>query len=154
MTVKQLKKPPALLRHQQGFSLIIALFILVVLGFLGAVMLRMQSSANEQVNSSVLSTRAFLSAESGVQECLSDIFLGGGSNCSSCPTEAADCSTSVTENFGGSPEWLSCSAEVVCCRIDPGDGNNHFRILSTGRCGPVGRESIRRLEVFAKDSSY
>lgn len=131
--------------NQRGASIITALFVLVVLTLLAAVMLDVVSASSESVAREVTSTRALLFAESGAQRRLSDIFNDSAScgACSGSPT---------TVDYGGGGNWLgSCSATVSCCSLAPGDGRTYYRISSQGHCGQGADRATRVIEVQARD---
>ena len=136
----------ALQTSQRGVSLVMAVFIIVVLSLLAAALIRILSAGEESVAREVLSTRAFLTAQSGAQLRLSDIFTGGVACTNTCPTTGA-------QNYGGfgNSNWLNCEASVSCCRVQPAGGDIHYRIVSTGRCGPAGERAARVVEIMARD---
>ena len=137
MTRKTLKK------HQAGFSIVIAIFILVVLSLLGAAMINLTSTGADSVAREVISTRALMAANSGAERMLSSIFNPGGvvlpGNCT------------VGNNYGAMG-LLGCSNVVVDCNSVNVNGIDYFTITSTGICGPNGDEAHRVVEVQAKDS--
>ncbi len=132
----------ALKSRQRGFSIIIATFVLVVLGLLAAAMLNLLGAGAESVAREVISTRALLAAESGVQRRLNEVFVGSGS--------CAACSAGATQsNYAN---WYdSCAATVACCTRSPGDGRSYYFFTATGRCGPAGEQAVRVIEVQARD---
>lgn len=133
-------------KQQRGASLVMAIFIIVVLSLLAAALLRTLSAGAENVAREVISTRAFLTAESGAQLRLSDLFQSGVACATVCPATGA-------QSYGGfsNSNWLNCEAQVTCCSIVPSTGVTHYRVVSTGRCGPAGERAARIVEVMAKD---
>ncbi len=65
-------------RMQQGFTLVMAIFILVVLSLISAYMVRL--AAIQQIGSSyvIQNARAYLSAKSGIEWAIARISGGGG----------------------------------------------------------------------------
>lgn len=127
------------MKKQQGLSLVMVIFIIVVLSMLGAAMLRIMAVSSDSVAREILSTRALHAAESGVQAKLSDIFLNGN-----------PCSTS-TPAFTA---LQGCTVTIETCSsidVPMGSGVNYYTIVSVGRCGPAGDQAVRRVEVQAKD---
>ena len=131
--------------RQQGVSLIMAIFIIVVLSLLGAVMIKLLKTGAGSIAREVISTRALLAAESGAQRQLVAIFPPGSSN-----SNTAACQLGVNYTMAA---LISCNNVVVDCEYVTVDGTNYFTITSTGRCGPVGEEAVRIVEVQAKDGS-
>ncbi len=137
-------EPLSCRRGQAGASLVLAIFIIVVLSMLAAALLRTLAAGSENVAREVVSTRAFLAAESGAQLRLNDLFVGGVACSSACPSTGS-------QSYGGTSAWMNCSATVSCCRYDPGTGVNHYQLQSVGRCGPTGDQAVRVVEVRARD---
>ncbi|HHA18428.1 MAG TPA: pilus assembly protein MshP [Methylophaga sp.] len=54
-------------RRQQGFSLVMALFILIVLASLGLYMVTISGTQQQSVNYTLLSARAYQAARSGIE---------------------------------------------------------------------------------------
>jgi MSHA biogenesis protein MshP len=124
-------------KKQQGASLIIVAFIIVVLGLLAAAMVNLLSAGSESVAREVLSTRALFAAESGAQAKLNQVFMGGDVECD-------DPLPSITG-------LDNCSVSIRSCdRIQIG-GVNYYTIVSEGRCGAISDQSVRLIEVQAKD---
>lgn len=134
MTV--VKAPP---KKQQGLSLVIVIFVIVVLSMLGAAMLRIMAVSSDSIAREILSTRALHAAESGVQIKLNQIFVGG-SACSTGPLALS--------------ALQGCSVSIEQCRtleVPLGSGQNYYSIISVGRCGPAADQAVRRVEIQAKD---
>ncbi|MEE8057807.1 MAG: hypothetical protein V3T17_08235 [Pseudomonadales bacterium] len=137
-------------RKQQGLSLILAIFVLVVLSMLGAAMMNILASGSDSVAREVLATRALLAAESGAQQMLNTIFPPGGTidpnDCDSIPGD-------------GSPEvhpfplagLFGCSGAEVTCAYTTIGAAHYYTIISTGSCGPANDLAVRVIEVQAKD---
>ncbi len=124
-----------MMKNQQGVSLILVIFIIVVLSMLGAAMLKVMSVGSDAVAREVLSTRALHAAESGAQAQLSEIFVVGGT----CPMTVPPFTA-----------LKGCTVAIECSSLPVG-GTNYYSIVSKGRCGPVGDQAVRRVEVQAKD---
>ena len=136
MKGRQIKQQP---KKQQGLSLVMVIFIIVVLSMLGTAMLRIMAVSSDSVAREILSTRALHAAESGVQVKLNQIFIGG-----------SGCSTGLP-SLGG---LQGCSVSIEQCRtleVPLGSGQNYYSIISVGRCGPATDQAVRRVEVQAKD---
>jgi len=131
--------------RQQGASIIVAIFVLVVLSMLAAAMFNLLSAGADSVAREVISTRALFAAESGAQRRLNEVFVGGAS-CNSCAGGG------TLSSYGGGGDWYdSCSAAVSCCTHNPGNGITYYTLSSTGRCGPVGDKAVRTVELQARD---
>ncbi len=134
--------------RQQGFSLVLAIFILVLLAMLGAALINILSLGSESVARELIATRALFAAESGAQRKLSEIFAGGAVTLAACAdTNDGDTDATAYADFDG---LLGCNRVDVDCGYLTVDSVNYFSISSTGNCGPVAQPAIRTIEVQAK----
>ena len=126
--------------HQHGFSLPVAIFILVIMALLGAGIVSIMQSSQESAATEVLSTRAFFAAESGAQVALGQLFdLSGG---------AANCAASYpvidfnATGLGGCSASATCSSNVVGTKT-------YFTITSTGNCAVSSLSATRTVQLMA-----
>ncbi len=125
--------------QNSGFSLIAALFIIVVLGLLAAALFRMTQSSNVAVSQEALSIRAFFAAESGAQAAAMDLFpIGGGGACNS-----------RTINFTNSG-LVNCQATITCTSF-VADGETFYRVSSQGQCSSGELQTSRTVESLMQD---
>lgn len=139
------------LKHkQQGSSLVIAIFIIVVMSVLAAVMARVLSTASAAVVDEVAGTRALQAANSGAQVFLTDLFPLGSDGASN-----AACSNGREISFNA-PGLTNCSASVDCSQQDYSAeyAVTHFRINSSGQCRVGNRDYSRRVIVEAVDGNF
>ncbi|WP_144392394.1 hypothetical protein [Pleionea sediminis] len=122
-----------------GFSLLAALFIIVVLGLLAAALFRMTQTANLAVAQEVLTIRAFFAAESGAQASAMSLFPIGGTG--SCNNQ--------TINF--SINGLTGCRAIITCTNFIADGETFYRITSEGQCGSGELQASRTVEGLLKD---
>jgi len=95
------------MKRQQGFSIVMAIFILVVLGLLGGYMVRMSAVQINTVNYALQGARAYQAARAGIEWSIGRINNGG--NC-------ADVSAQTAMTFAGHDGFsvrLSCSSQSV-----------------------------------------
>ncbi len=150
-------------QQQQGLSLVMAVFILVVLALLGAAMVNILTAGSESVAREVISTRALFAAESGAQRKLNEIFVAGSAiDPGQCASNAGEVRT--TNYNGGTVNTatyversvlaglFACDNVSVDCSYVTINTTNYFTISSTGRCGPSNEPAVRVVEVQAKDS--
>jgi MSHA biogenesis protein MshP len=133
---------------QQGFSIVFAIFVLVVLSLLATAMFNIMAAGSDTVARQVLSARALFAAESGAQRQLNAIFPPGASASvtASCAGSAGSPRTN-TFSMGG---LIGCSDVIVVCDYVLIDAVNYFSLTSTGRCGPADDSAVRAIEVRAK----
>ena len=138
-------RPAGDFSRQGGASIIVAVFVLVVLSFLGAAMFNLLAAGNDSVAREILSTRALFAAESGAQRRLNEVFIGAAA-CGACSAGG------TFTDYGGGGNWYdSCTASVSCCSYSPGNGVTYYELSSTGSCGPAADRAVRTVEVQARD---
>lgn len=135
-------------RTSQGFSIVMAMFILVVLALLAAAMLSIVGAGSDSVAREVLSARALMAAESGAQRKLNEIFPPGAA------VNPASCQSAPGTNYTDFSGLVGCSnfSVVVECSSVNVNAVNYFTLTSVGRCGPTSDQAVRIVEVQAKDS--
>ena len=127
--------------YQRGFSLPVAIFILVVMALLGAAIVNIMLSGQQGMSSEVLSTRAFFSAESGAQYALAQVFpLDGSSGSCQAPYPTLNLT---------SPGLAGCSAAVSCTGSTIGS-KLYYTITSSGTCDFGGTSAVRQIELMAR----
>lgn len=128
--------------RQAGFSLPLALFIIVVLGLLATVLYRVVALNQLSVVQETLSARAFLAAESGAQAGMMRLFPISGA--------AASCSGSPGINQSLSSSGLvGCDVTLVCSGLLV-DGEMYYQMSSTGVCRAGNLRASRTIEVSAR----
>lgn len=130
-------------KHQHGFSLPVAIFILVIMALIAAAAVSIMQTGQSGVSNDVMSTRAFYAAESGAQNVLAQLFplSGGAANCqASYPT--------ITFNQTG---LASCSADTQCTARTVGT-RTYYTINSTGNCSSGDINATRQIEMLAAGS--
>lgn len=127
-------------QQQRGFSLPVAIFILVIMSLLGAGIVSILQSSQDSLATEVLSTRAFYAAESGAQVTLGQLFdLAGG---------AANCAASYPALDFTSTGLVSCSASTTCSSSTIGT-RTFYTITSTGNCASSGYTATRTIQIMA-----
>lgn len=126
--------------RQKGFSLPVAIFIIIIMALLAAAAVNILNKGLAGVSQEVLSTRAFYSAESGAQHVLSALFPlnGGAANCAA--------NSSLTFNTTG---LNNCSASMTCAATTIGT-ETFYTITSSGICNTGSTQAVRQIEVSAK----
>lgn len=127
-------------QQQSGSALMMAIFVLVVVGLLGASMVSLLKNADESVAREVISTRALLAAESGAQRKIQQLFPTSG---------AADCSAINNLSLTGSG-FGNCFVDVVCASVSPEGTDTYYTVISTGRCETASDTAVRVVEVQAR----
>lgn len=135
-------KPRLSWRNQQGSSLVIAIFILVIMSLLGAALIKILITNEEAFTYEVLGTRAYNAAQSGLQQNIQRVFPL--QNDSAVASSCAD--SSIAFNNEG---LTGCSANVSCTSIVH-KTTTFYTIKSIGQCTLNGEVTSRAIEVEAK----
>lgn len=133
---------------QAGFSLPVAIFVLVLLSLLGAAMTRMLATGAQSLGFEVLSTRAFYAAESGAQWGMNTLFPPMGPPAATC--FAQQNLSFSTSGLNGCSAQVTCAGPVVVANAG-GATSTQFRISSRGACGSGTDMATRVLEVGAQN---
>lgn len=138
--------------RQGGFSIISAIFIIVVLASLGAYMVTMSGMQHSATSLSVQGARAYQAARSGIEWGIRQAFNNTATTCGAAPN------TPVTSNFNLSGTGLNGFRVSLTCHY-----TNHqeksatvrtFYLSAVGEYANVGQADYvsRRLEAKASDT--
>lgn len=130
--------------QQRGSALVVAIFVIVVMGLLASALFGLFGSASQSSVANVGGARANFAAKTGVQHAFLKLFPTAGG--------AADCSVS---NLTFVEEGLkNCSAEVTCTEIAVTSlSATLYRLEATGSCELGTDTYTRRLLAEATDAN-
>lgn len=122
--------------HQQGVSLVMLIFVIVIIGLLSTALVTINSQSSVANAHQVISTRAFFAAESGGNLQAMQLFPISGSGV--CTNQTFSFSTA---GLTGCQALTQCTALVV-------NGRNFYQVVSQGQC-EVGEpfQATRTIEV-------
>ena len=123
--------------RQKGLGLVSAIFLIVVVGLLVVAITRTVRTSSEAFAQDVMSHRAFLAAESGVQLGLNRVFA---------PVGAGTCGN---WNWNLTSTGLPFCAATVACRVEVVASKSYFTLESDGRCDVGGYVADRQVLVRA-----
>ena len=132
------------LPKQQGFGLPAAIFVVTILALIIAATSNIQRNSAEGMTLQIQSSRAFYSAESGIQVALNLLLPPDGSAGRSCATSPFFYQRNFTAAGLG-----NCSASVVCSSVTV-NSETYYTLSSTGVCGTGIDRAQRQIEVRAK----
>ena len=141
------------MNKQRGNLYIIAVFALVVMGFLGANLIRIEHSNRDALTRDILGTQAWLLAHSVNEYALTQFYpLNASSavatNCDPIATSISTGVSDVLDNFS------NCnSVTLTCSTIGSLDSMNYFKVESTAICGSGLNEVERSQEVWIREES-
>lgn len=155
---------PQLAKQQRGFLIPLALFIVVVMGFLALVITRTSTQTNTASTQELLSVQAFYAAESGTQKGMQILFFPDASVRQNVDTLCL--AMSQNYNFPGIIGLKHCQAQVSCtCRYNNGAAcapataanyaettsvpGSFYRITSIASCGQANYRAERTIQAGA-----
>ncbi len=117
-------------KRQHGFSIITAIFLLVVLAGLGAAMVTLSTSQNQSSAMDVMGSRAYQAARAGIEWAAYQIINNP------TPSTAASCAQTFAQgSLGGTLSPFAVT--VTCSKISSavtGDSLNYFYYVSAVAC--------------------
>ncbi len=122
------------MKQQQGFTLMSAVFILVILTLIGTFIVSIASLARSADTLTVQGTRAYYAARSGLEWGIYQVAPSGGSPPYNCPTSP----TTLTFSQGA---MIGFTATVTCAQnqfTEAGANYNMFQITSLAQYSTVG----------------
>ena len=144
---------------QQGSSLVIAIFILVVMLLLGVALTRVLSTSSETIAYEVVGARAYQAANIGLQRRLTELFpLNETANyCNGDDIAGVDpdgnaivINNDYLTSISSVPGLNTCQVVEMQCTDFKVDDVVYYRLTSTGQCG-VGDDTVSRVvEVEAR----
>ena len=145
-----------LFSNQRGFSIPAAIFVLVVVAMLGAAMQKILSKGEQDIAREVLSMRALMAAESGIERGLHQVLEINPASCTGNLTNPPSSLTPLISAWVlASAGMSSCEINVVCgvAQYDAdNDGllESYYTLRSSGQCGPSADRAFRLVEVQAR----
>jgi len=137
------------LKKQQGSMLVIALFVIIVLGFLAYAMIQITDNSNRSTVFEVYGTRALNAANSGADHTLNSILGPGGVQV--CPNETVPSIQGTVEILPNIVSFNGCTLEITCNKFDVMEtGLRHFRIRSLASCSAGDFNTQRSVSVEAQ----
>ncbi|MCW8887345.1 MAG: hypothetical protein OQK12_19140 [Motiliproteus sp.] len=127
---------------QQGMGLVAAIFVITVMALVSVGISNLVLTGQQSYGHEILSTRAFLAAESGAQLAVHEVLPPSGSGSCSNNTPALPAA-----GLSG------CQVSTSCTQIGPIDGINYYNIESTGQCGADADLAVRKLTLRIRDGS-
>ena len=127
-------------KRQQGFSLPVAIFILVIMALVAVAAVSIMETGQAGISNDVMSTRAFYAAESGAQHVLHQLFPLDGS-AANCQANYPDQNFNIT-GLGNCLASAQCNTRIVGTKI-------YYIVTSTGVCSSGDISATRQIEMMA-----
>ncbi len=143
---------------EQGSALVIAIFVIIVMSLLGVALIKMLSSTAESVAYEVIGTRAFQTAQTGLQWGLRDRFplnsnalhCDGVDVSTSAASKVSSVSLTPPANIDNASGLENCEIITLQCDDFKHEGVTYFTLQSTGQCTVADVVTSRTIEVTAR----
>ena len=135
--------------RSNGSSLVIAIFVIIVMSLLGAALVKMMESSQENVAFEVLGTRAYTAARTGIQWQLAQLFPVG---LNSEPVKTCDNASNNPPDISNIPGLQGCNivSPIQCEDFLHDEGGRYYTITSVGQCNIDGEFTSRVIKVEAR----
>lgn len=131
--------------YSRGSALVIAIFVIIVMSLLGAALVKMMESSQENVVYEVLGTRAYAAAQTGVQWQLGKLFPIGS------PARACSDVSQIPPPIELAKGFEGCRiVSPIKCSDFSHQGVIYYTVTSTGQCDLDGESTSRVIEVEAR----
>ncbi|MEZ9907370.1 MSHA biogenesis protein MshP [Vibrio sp. 10N.261.51.A3] len=136
---------------QQGSVLVVAVFVIVVMGFLATSLVQVQWSNHDTLTRKQLGTQAWLLAHSANEWALTQVYPLTVSPAVSTSVSAA-CGNLNSNQVSSGMSTICTVDQLTCQQIGVLDGVGFFKIESTAVCGSGINQVQRIQEVWVKES--
>lgn len=145
-------------KNQSGSVLIIAVFVIVVMGMLGLTLTRLEWSNQDTLARESLGTQAWFAANSGSEWGLTYLFPLNASaaisdiqpRCQAFNVANSPVAVSAASRIIEQTSDRCSSLEIVCSEVGSGVDLTFFKITSKAVCGNQQHEVQREQEVWAR----
>ncbi|SON50675.1 MSHA biogenesis protein MshP [Vibrio tapetis] len=139
-------------RNQSGSVLIIAVFVIVVMGMLGLTLTRLEWSNQDTLTREVIGTQAWFVANSGSEWGLTHLFPLNevSSAISASCTNLESKSSGATSTILANTENRCTSLVIRCTQVGSGADLTFYKVVSKAVCGTNDFEVQREQEVWAR----
>ncbi|MBF39690.1 Type II secretory pathway component [Idiomarina sp. UBA4520] len=133
------------INRQRGNTLVIAVFVIVVLGGLVAALASLLRTSSESVVIEVLGARSYLAAQSGLEQAMMTVYPLDTAPDTSCDVDGTEYS------FAGNQGLEQCSATISCDNENYTDQSNtiytHLVVTADGICTAGSQQASRQLQI-------
>lgn len=135
---------------QQGSVLIVAVFVIVVMGFLATSLVQVQWSNHDTLTRKQLGTQAWLLAHSANEWALTQVYPLTVSPAASTSVSAA-CGNLNSNQVSSGMSTICTVGKLTCSQIGTLDSVGFFKIESTAICGSGINQVQRIQEVWVRE---
>ncbi|WP_290653863.1 Type II secretory pathway component [Idiomarina sp.] len=135
------------LKNQSGSALVVAIFVIVVLGLLVATLSRLTVSSSDSVVTEVLGARAYNAAQTGLNIAMMEVFpLGQPSFDAISDCDDLTLANPITFSAAQDPGLAQCTAVIQCNDVSF-RGDVYFQLQANGVCSAGGSQASRSLSI-------
>ena len=132
------------MKKQLGFSLVSAIFIIVILALIGSYIISLSALTNQSISLSSLGVKAYYAAKSGLEWGAYSVAPLGGAGPYNCP--AASTNLSLTQGgLSGLSVTVTCVANSF---TEHGITYKVFQLRSTGTYGVAGNADFASRQLY------
>lgn len=133
------------INKQRGNTLVIAVFVIVVLGGLVTALASLLRTSSESLVIEVLGARSYLAAQSGLEQAMMTVYPLGSAPDTSCDVNGTE------YTFVGNQSLEQCSATISCddknYPDEPNTKYTHLVITADGVCTGGSQRASRKLQI-------
>ncbi len=136
------------IRKQAGNLYIVAIFVIVVMGFLATALSRMEWSNSDALAKDLLGTRAWFAAHSANELALTYLYplnTSGSVVSSVCTSDWSTVTSAASQLI---TQYSGCSIDIECSEIGTLDSESYYKVQSSVVCGSGQFQVERRQEVW------
>ncbi|ELB2769613.1 MULTISPECIES: MSHA biogenesis protein MshP [Vibrio] len=142
-------------KHQQGNVLVIVLFVIVVMGYLAASLMRVTWSNQSGVTREFLGTQAWFVAQSANEWALTKLYPLNVSSASAsvstlCKNQVSGATPNVTQGTGCRINSMSC-VDLGTLNAGTSAAESLFRVQATAVCGSGLSKVQRQQEIWVRE---
>lgn len=140
-------------RNQQGNVLIVVLFVIIVMGFLAASLMRISWSNQSGLTREFLGTKAWFVAQSANEWALTQLYPLNDDDpdiAGICLNEVSGATPNVTQNTACRINKMSC-LELGVLNEGASEAQSLFRVQATAICGSGLSQVRRQQEVWVRE---
>lgn len=135
------------LKNQSGSALVVAIFVIVVLGLLVATLSRLTVSSSDSVVTEVLGARAYNAAQTGLNIAMMEVFpLGQPSFDAISDCDDFTLTSPVVFSATTDPGLAQCDVTLTCIDVEFRN-QKYFEITAVGQCEAGESAASRTLSV-------
>ncbi|MBD0788638.1 MSHA biogenesis protein MshP [Vibrio sp. Y2-5] len=138
-------------KKQAGNLYIVAIFVIVVIGFLANVLARMEWSNSDALSKNLLGTRAWFAAHSANELALTQLYPLNTANSVVANVCLSNWGNVQSKANNLMTQFAGCSVTTQCYSLGTLDSISYYKVESTVVCGSGQYQVERKQEVWVKE---